>query len=49
VDLGARVRSVVSFLSGETIEADHPAPAFEPGATISASVVAENIRLFARR
>jgi putative spermidine/putrescine transport system ATP-binding protein len=49
VDLGARVRSVVSFPSGETIEADHPAPAFEPGATISVSVAPENIRLFARR
>ena len=49
VDLGSRVRSVVSFPSGETIEADHSAPAFEPGGMVSASVATEAFRLFARR
>jgi len=49
VDLGARVRTVVSFPSGESIEADHPAPAFEPGCMVSASVTTQAIRLFTRR
>jgi putative spermidine/putrescine transport system ATP-binding protein len=49
VDLGARVRTVLSFPSGETIEVDHLAPAFEPGGTVSVSVATRAIRLFARR
>jgi putative spermidine/putrescine transport system ATP-binding protein len=49
VDLGARVHTVVSFPSGETIEADHLAPAFEPGCMVAASVTTQAIRLFTRR
>ena len=48
VDLGARVLTRVSFPSGETIEAEHTAPAFEPGDTVSASVAVQAIRLFPR-
>ncbi len=48
VDLGASVRTVVSFASGETIEAEHPAPELEPGRRVAVSVPAEAIRLFPR-
>jgi ABC-type Fe3+/spermidine/putrescine transport system ATPase subunit len=49
VDLGARVRSVLSFGSGETIEVEHPAPALEPGGRAAPSIAPEAIRLFQRR
>jgi ABC-type Fe3+/spermidine/putrescine transport system ATPase subunit len=48
VDLGARVRSVLSFGSGETIEVEHPAPALEPGGRAAPSISPETIRLFQR-
>ena len=48
VDLGDRLRTSVSFPSGETIEAQHAAPELEPGSPAAVSVAAESIRLFAR-
>lgn len=48
VDLGAGVRTVVSFASGETIEAEHPAPELELGRRVAVSVPAEAIRVFPR-
>ncbi len=49
VDLGDRVRTSVSFPSGETIEAQHTAPELEPGRLVAVSVPAEGVRLFVGR
>jgi putative spermidine/putrescine transport system ATP-binding protein len=48
VDLGARVRTVVLFATGETIEAEHSAPEFEPGGSVGVSVAPDAVRLFPR-
>ena len=48
IDLGDRVRTSVSFPSGETIEAQHTAPELEPGRLVAVSAASESVRLFAR-
>lgn len=46
VDLGSRIRTVVLFASGETVEAEHSAPELDHGVTVAVSVVPEALRLF---
>jgi putative spermidine/putrescine transport system ATP-binding protein len=46
VDLGSRIRTVALFPSGETVQAEHPAPEFELGRAVAVSVLPEAVRLF---
>jgi hypothetical protein len=48
VDIGSRVRTLGSFSSGETMEADHAPPEFAPGQTVAVTVPVQAIRLFSR-